>query len=98
MWKEHFKNLFGKPPKVTNKPITKIINNQQDIKLGQFTRDELDVVLAKIENKKAVGLDEIPSEIWKTKKFNDVLLRYYNAVYNQNTIDWWTKSCILSFP
>ena len=28
MWKEHFKNLFGKPLKVTDKAITKIVNNQ----------------------------------------------------------------------
>ena len=26
------------------------------------------------------------------------LLRYSNAVYNQNTIDRWTKGCILPFP
>ena len=31
-------------------------------------------------------------------KFDDILLRQYNAVYNQNTIDRWTKGCILSFP
>ena len=39
LWKEHFKNLLGKSPKVTDKPITKIINNQLDIKLGQFTQE-----------------------------------------------------------
>ena len=34
LWKQHFKNLLGKPPKVTDEPITKIISNQLDIKLG----------------------------------------------------------------
>ena len=29
---------------------------------------------------------------------NDILLRHCNAVYNQNTIDRWTKGCILPFP
>ena len=29
-----FKNLLRKPPKVTDEPITKIISNQLDIKLG----------------------------------------------------------------
>ena len=29
MWKEHFKNLLENFPKVTGKPITKIINNQE---------------------------------------------------------------------
>ena len=62
MWKEHFKNLLGKSPEITDKTITKIINDQLDIKLGQFTQ-ELDVVLTKIKNRKAVGLDEITSEV-----------------------------------
>ena len=87
LWKEHFKNLLRKSPKVTDKPITKIINNQLDNKLGQFTHEELDVVLIKIKKRKAAGLDEIPPEVWKTRKFDDILFRYCNAVYNQNTIE-----------
>ena len=42
----------------------KIINNQLDIKLGQFMQDELNIVLMKI-----------PPEVWDTRKFNDVLLQ-----------------------
>ena len=38
----------------------------------------------KIKNRKAAGLDEIPPEVWKTRQFDDVLLRHCNAVYNQN--------------
>ncbi len=56
MWNEDFKNLLGKSPKVTDKPIMKIINNQLDIKLGQFTQEELDVVLTKIKNRKIMIL------------------------------------------
>ena len=44
------------------------------------------------------GLDEIPPEVWKTRQFDDILLRHCNAVYNQNPIDRWTKGCILPFP
>ena len=51
-------NLLGKPPKVTHEPITKIISNQLDLKLGQFTPEELDSVLRKIKNRKAAGLDK----------------------------------------
>ena len=47
---------------------------------------------------KAAGLDEIPKEVWKTRQFNDILLRQCNAVYNQNRIERWTKGCILPFP
>ena len=60
-------------------------------------QEELDVVLTKIKNGKAAGLDEIPPEVWKTRKFDYILLRYCNTVYNQNTIDKWTKGCILPY-
>ena len=39
----------------------------------------------------------IPPEIWKTRQFDDILLRHCNAVYNQNPIDRWMKGCILPF-
>ena len=55
--KEHFKNLLEKSPKVTDEPIKKIISNQLDIKLGQFTQEKLDTVRRKIINRKATGLD-----------------------------------------
>ncbi len=49
-----------------------MINNQLDIKIEQFTQ-EFNLVQRKI-NKKAASLNEIPPEIWKTRKFNDLLL------------------------
>ena len=80
------------------KPIIRIIIKQLDIKLGPFTQEELDSVLRKIKNKKAAGLDEIPPEVWKTRQFDNILLRHCNAVYNQNLIDRWMKGWILPFP
>ena len=64
-----------------------IIRKQLDIKLGQFTQEELDSALRKIKNRKVAGLDEMPPEVWKTKEFDNILLRHCNPVYNQNTID-----------
>ena len=98
LWKQHFENLLGNPPKVTHEPITRIISKQLDIKLGPFTQEELDLVLRKIKNRKAAELDEIPHEIWKTRQFDGILLWHCNAVYNQNPIDRWMKGCILPFP
>ena len=43
-----------------NEPITRITSKQLDIKLGPFTKEQLDLVLIKIRNRKAAGLDEIP--------------------------------------
>ena len=98
LWKQHFKNLLGNPPKVTHEPITRIISMQLDIKLGPFTLKELDSVLRKVKNRKATGLDEFPPQVWKTRQFDDILLRYCNIVYNQNLIDRWMKGCIFPFP
>ena len=81
LWKRHFENLLGNPPKVTHKPITRIISWQLNIKLGPFTQEQLDSALRKIKNRKAAGLDEIPPEVWKTRQFDDILLRHCNAVY-----------------
>ena len=97
LWKQHFENLLGNPPKVTNEPITRIISKQLDIKLGLFTKEKLNSVLRKIKNRKATGLDEIPPKVWKTRQFDDIL-RQCNAVYNQNRIERWMKGCILPFP
>ena len=98
LWKQHFENLLGNPPKITHEPITRIISKQLDIKLGPFTQEELDSILRKIKTRKAAGLDEIPPEVWKTRQFDDILLRHCNAVYNQNPIDRWMKGSILPFP
>ena len=98
LWKQHLENLLGNPLKVTHEPITRIISKQLDIKLGLFTQEKLDLVLRKIKNRKAAGLDEIPPEVWKTRQFDNILLRHCNAVYNQNPTDRWMKGCILLFP
>ena len=62
LWKQHFENLLTNPLNVTQEPITRIISKQLDIKLGLFTKEELDSVLRKIKNRKAAGLDEIPQK------------------------------------
>ena len=51
-----------------------------------------------VYRRKAAGLVEIPPEVWKTRLFDDILLRRYNAVYSQNRIERWMKGCILPFP
>ena len=98
LWKQHFENLLRNPPEVTHEPIMGIISKQLDIKLGPFTQEELDSVLRKIKNRNASELDEIPPEVWKTKKFKDIQFRHSNFVYNQNAIDRWMKGYILPLP
>ena len=62
------------------------------------SRKNSTLFLKKIKNRKAAGLDKIPPEVWKTRQFDNILLRHCNAVYNQNLIDRWMKGCILPFP
>ena len=61
------------------------------MKLGQFLKEELDIVLKKNKSKRAAGLNKIPPEVWKTKKFDNILLQLCNVIYKQNTIEKWTK-------
>ena len=69
--------------KITDKSTKKIINDQLDIKLEQFTEEELDTVLKKIKSRKAAGLNEIHPEVWKTRIFDDILLQLCNTVYKK---------------
>ena len=55
LWKRHFENLLGNPPKITHEPIARIISKQLDIKLGPFTQEELDSVLRKLKLGKLQG-------------------------------------------
>ena len=50
------------------------------------------------KNKTAAELDGITPKVWKTGKFNDLLLYYCNEVYNENVTQSWTEGCILPFP
>ena len=67
--KEHFKNLLGNTPEITDKPIHTIINDELDIKLRQFTEEEPDTVLKKIKIRKAAVLYEIPLRFGIQEKF-----------------------------
>ena len=66
LWKQHFENLLGNPPKVTHEPITRIISKQLDIKQGPFTQEELDSVLRKIKNRDSPRSMEDQTIWWHT--------------------------------
>ena len=95
-WMNHFQNLLGKSPIVSDSTIEKVVEHDLEIKTGPFNGLELDLVLKKLQNKKAARLDGIPSEVWKTGKFND-LLYYCNEVYKGNGIQSWTEGCNCPF-
>ena len=76
LWHNHFKELLGK--KITSTRHINLDENEQDldIKRGLFTSDELPKSTKRIQNVKAVGLDEIPAEIWKIPEMQEFLLEF----------------------
>ena len=56
-WKQH---LLGKLPEVKHELLAKIIYNQVDIKVGQFTPEELDQYKEKLKIGKQQGLMKYP--------------------------------------
>ena len=57
--------------------------------------EELDAVLTKITDRTAAGHDKIHPDVWKTRKFDDILLQLCNTVYKQSLVEKWTKGYIL---
>ena len=60
-------------------------------------RPEVDKILRKNQNGFRNSC-EIPVEIWKIPKFQEILLFSCNEVYEQNTISIWNKGCIIPLP
>ena len=101
LWHQHFKELLGKPIQTSiNSGNVYIVNTnkQLNIETGPITALELSKATKSIQNGKAVGLDEIPAEVWKIDVFQEFLLESCNCVYNQECIKRWREGCILPFP
>ena len=102
LWHDHFKELLGKPTSISTNDDINERSNQEitklDIKTGLFTSYELTKAIKSIQSGKAVGLDEIPAEVWKLEDFQKFLLESCNSVYSHETIERWREGCILPFP
>ena len=80
---QHFEDLLGNPPSISNEEITPIVTEELDIKKGLFSLGELKKAVSSIQYRKACGLDEIPAEIWKLHGFHQILPDMCNSVYTQ---------------
>ena len=67
------------------------MNIPLNIKLRQFTEEELDLHWRTCKSWKFTYLYEIPRKEWKTKRFDDIVLRLYYPVYKQSTTEKWKK-------
>ena len=50
------------------------------------------------KRRKAADLDELPSKLKKTRKINDIFLRFFNALYKQSTMEKWMKRLHPALP
>ena len=60
------------------------MNCQVVIRLGEFAKEVFDMVWKKFKSRKVNKHDTITSEVWKTRKFDNLLLRLCNALNKQN--------------
>ena len=100
-WKDFFSTLLGSPPTASNpdEEIENIFDNTLPIETGAFTNEELQKVLQKMSNGKAAGLDEIPAEVWKTGRFNNILLDICNGtLLRGEKPQEWSLSGIVPIP
>ena len=65
--------MIGNRSEITDKSIQMIFNDQQYIKREQFIEEELHTLLKRI-NRAAPSLDELSTDVWKTRNFYDIVL------------------------
>ena len=83
---KNISRIYSEPlPEIADKPIQKIINDQPDIKLRHVIQEELDAVLKK--KIKSYRPRRKAPEVYMIRKFDDVRLRFYNVVNEQNTFE-----------
>ena len=66
--------MLGNSPEICDKLTKEIIYGQLDIKLRQFAEDKFNELLIENKSRKAGGLREISPEIYKTRKFDNILI------------------------
>ena len=79
--------------------IKKIAHTTLPIETGPFTNEELQNVLQKMPSRKAAGLDEVPAEVWKTGRFNNILIEICNGtLLDGKKPQEWSTSGIVPIP
>jgi hypothetical protein len=93
---ESFSSSTAKNP---DGEIANIVDTTLPIETEAFTNEELQEVLKKMPNKKAAGLDGIAAEIWKTGRFNYILLDICNGIlFRGEKPQEWSLSGIVAIP
>ena len=113
-WKNDFASLYNKPDSTkVNESYqnllqlkTELENNmeQDDFIPNSFINEdiseyELDRIVSKLKNKKAMGIDGIPNEIMKCSDVRRLLIVYFNKCFNLGLVpSLWLKAIIVPVP
>ena len=100
-WKDYFSTLLGSPPIASNldEEMVNIVDTTLPIETGPFTNEELETIIQKMPHGKAAGLDEVPAEVWKTGRFNQILLEICNdTLLEGRKPQEWSISGIVPIP
>ena len=71
-WCQHFQELLGQPPNISDVAIEPIVDDQLPINTEPFTMAELTTVIKTMSLNQAAGYDNIPAEVWKSGALNDM--------------------------
>jgi hypothetical protein len=65
----------------------------------EITPDEVNKVVLNAKNNKAVGIDNLPTDIFKNKQSNDIFTSLFNKMYQSNvTPSIWSIAIIKPIP
>ena len=113
-WKADFASLYNKPVSMQmNESYQNFLQLKAELERNMeregympnpfINRDiseyELDRIVAKLKNKKAMGIDGIPNEIIKCSGVKRLLILYFNICFNMGMIpSLWLKAIIVPIP
>lgn len=99
-WYQHFSNLLGKEPVITNddEEVATVFENL-NIESGEFTMNEYQEVKKKLQTGKLPGGDEIPPEVLKYCDLDAIILDYANKLLlNHEKPQQWSDINLLPLP
>ena len=98
-WRQHFSDLLGHTQSDNSNNVNKVVADILPIAVDDFDMVELHKAIKSLSVNKSPGIDEIPSEIWKSGVLDVPLLQVCNKMlhYGEKP-DLWSKSIIIPIP
>lgn len=112
-WKSDYENLFSLTENVDNSIFddqfyndccVNLINLEQHVQVipgldHDITENEVKKVIKDSKNRKAVGIDNLPNEIFKNQNSVNILAALFNAIFESNTVpSKWKKALLKPIP